>query len=234
MYDIDALQVKIEQAKAKLPSVTLNAINSVDWRAVIYDMTGRGYTIEQLGDLELETELVLCGLTNPENYLKELQGQMKITKEQAQKLVNEMNEKVFKKIKNKMIEDTKRKPAPQKQAPKQETNNQELKKAGVEIVPDATSAANNNHIEPQEEILKILERPELEAPARNVSSIADAGGPHPIVAQKLSGPMKIPSVKTEHTLENLTKPSETTQVPEPQKQPTPPKYDIDPYREVQE
>src|SRR3989344_3926478 len=176
MYDIDALQVKIEQAKAKLPSVTLNAINSVDWRTVIYDMTGRGYTIEQLGDLELETELVLCGLTNPENYLKELQGQMKITKEQAQKLVNEMNEKVFKKIKNKMIEDTERKPAPQKQAPKQETNNQELKKAGVEIVPDATSAANNNHIEPREEILKILERPELEAP-------------HPIVAQKLSGPM---------------------------------------------
>jgi len=79
-----------------------------------------------------------------------------------------------------------------------------------------------------------LERPELEAPARNVSSIADAGGPHPIVAQKLSGPMKIPSVKTEHTLENLTKPSETTQVPEPQKPPTPPKYDIDPYREVPE
>src|SRR3989344_2517723 len=174
MYDIDALQVKIEQAKAKLPSVTLNAINSVDWRAVIYDMTGRGYTIEQLGDLELETELVLCGLTNPENYLKELQGQMKITKEQAQKLVNEMNEKVFKKIKNKMIEDTERKPSPQKQAPKQETNNQELKKAGVEIVPDATSAANNNHIEPREEILARLEKPELALPARNVSSVADA------------------------------------------------------------
>lgn len=71
---IDLLQIKIEQAKAQLPEDTQNAISAVDWKAVILGMRGkRGYSFEQLGDLEIETELLLCGLLNPENYSKELE-----------------------------------------------------------------------------------------------------------------------------------------------------------------
>ena len=55
---VDLLQIKIEQAKAKLSEDTLDAINSVPWQAEILKMREtKGYSFEQLGDLELETEL---------------------------------------------------------------------------------------------------------------------------------------------------------------------------------
>ena len=231
MNNKDLLQIKIERARAQLPSETLKAIDSVDWRSTIYDMVdSKKYNIEQLGDLELETELVLCGLTLPEDYPKELEKRMGVPEERARELVKTMNEKVFKKIRDKMIEDTTGRQPPsgsllvgeEKSTAREEGSREGLKKTGIEIMNgESVIGGKGNKEEKGGEILARLEKPELEAP-------------HPIVAQKLSGPMKIPSVKTEHTLENLTKPSETTQVPEPQKPPTPPKYDIDPYREVPE
>ena len=73
----DLLQIKIEKAKAQLSDDTLNAINAVDWKAVILSIREtKGYSFEQLGDLETETELLLCGLLSPENYSKELENRM--------------------------------------------------------------------------------------------------------------------------------------------------------------
>ena len=209
--------------------------------------------VEQLGILQTETYLVMLGLVHPDDYVHELKNSLKIDNLKTSIIASDVNKEIFFAIREKLKE-TYNKTGEERSGggmieekiPRPEQNNKELEKTGVEIVPDAAPADNNNHIETREEILARLEKPELGAPARNVSSVADArphdsqqrvgqaGGPHPIVAQKLSGPMKIPSVKTEHTLKNLTKPSETTQVPEPQKPPTPPKYDIDPYREVPE
>ena len=60
---IDLLQIKIDQAKAQLPKNTLQAIDAVPWQARILKLREeKGYTFEQLGDLEIETELLLCGL----------------------------------------------------------------------------------------------------------------------------------------------------------------------------
>ena len=107
---LDILQIKIDKAKENLPQETRKAIDSVDWRAVILGMRERkGYSLEQLEDLELETELVLCGLSLPENYPKELEDKMKIPRSQVDLLVNEMNELVFKKIKDELIRNNQRK-----------------------------------------------------------------------------------------------------------------------------
>ena len=96
---LDILQIKIDRAKEDLPKETLKAINSVDWREVILGMREKkGYSYEQLEDLELETELLLCGLVSPQNYPKELEKRMGISQNQANELVKEMNEKVFAKI----------------------------------------------------------------------------------------------------------------------------------------
>ena len=225
----DLLQIKIEQAKAKLSPETLSAINAVNWKAVIAAMIGKGFTIEQLWDLELETELLLCGLVPPESYPKELERRMDISGSEVSKLVKEMDEKVFKKIKEKLIESTTRKDAvPGANPPEPKLNDAELKKAGIEIMGSAPAASSNgNHVESREEILKRLGQPELEAPARNASGIVDAGGPHPILAQRLSGPVQSQPTKTEHTLENISK----TAVPPPLPSK---KYDVDPYREIPE
>ena len=88
-----------------------------------------------------------------------------------------------------------------------------------------------------------------EAPARNASSIADAGGEnredmlkkiekpeevHPILAQKLSGVLQTPVVKTEHTLENITKAGAPTGAGIPTENVEIEKPKIDPYREIPE
>src|SRR3989338_4251664 len=107
---IDLLEIKIEKAKRELPLETVNAINAVDWKAVILGLREKkGYTFEQLGDLELETELVLCGLVTPEDYPRELEKRMGIGRAVADELVNEMNDLVFRKIREELIKNAERK-----------------------------------------------------------------------------------------------------------------------------
>jgi hypothetical protein len=101
---IDLLQIKIEQAKAQLPPETLAAIAAVDWKGAIFSLREkRGYNFEQLGELETETELLLCGLVSPKEYPKELEKRMGLGRGATDELVNEMNELVFKKIREEMI-----------------------------------------------------------------------------------------------------------------------------------
>ena len=227
---IDLLQVRIEKAKRELPPETINAINAVDWRTAILEMrTDHEYTFEQLGDLELETELVLCGLVSPENYPKELEKRMGISKAAVNELINEMNDLVFKKIREKFIENTERKKVFQRseQSEQKNTNDtQILSSVGIKIIKN-------------EETLPILEKLELptEKPAENreyllkkiekPEFITTKQEAHPILAQKLSGSFKVPTTKTDHTLENITKSDNTNNgVAKSPK--------IDPYREIPE
>ncbi|MFA6257133.1 MAG: hypothetical protein WCT29_02865 [Candidatus Paceibacterota bacterium] len=225
----DRLQVKIDEARKKLPEITRQAIDAVDVKEVIWEIHKENkYDLTQLGDLELETTLLLCGLIEPDDYPKDIQERLGISENEAGDLVKLMNEKVFKKIRNKLIENTKQKPDSREKAPAvpaSEISNQELKKAGIEVMPSA-SPVPSNEVKPEtrEEILKRLEQPEIAAPA---------GGSHPILAEKLSGPMQIPSSATVHSLDNLTKPAATPAATST-KAPAPQKYDVDPYRELPE
>jgi hypothetical protein len=106
---LDMLQIKIDRAREALPRATRNAIDSVKWRDVILGMREKkGYSFEQLEDLELETELLLCGLLEPVDYPKRLEEEMKIPRAQVDLLVAEMNQFVFEKIKNELIKNTER------------------------------------------------------------------------------------------------------------------------------
>jgi hypothetical protein len=221
---IDLLQIKIEKAKRELPLEAVNAINSVDWKAVILGMVDkRGYTFEQLGTLELETELLLCGLLSSRNYPMELETRMKITKASANELVREMNEKVFSKIKEALIKSTDRKKifvqsAGGHDAPGRSslysspivssvmsgavgTKNDEeiLNSAGIKVVPDVAAV-------PSAQPMKVgnLKIPRKEL-APKTASLIQASKVAPIFAQKLSGSVRIGTVKTEHTLENISK-----------------------------
>jgi hypothetical protein len=202
---VDLLQIKIEKAKSGLSEDTLNAINAVDWRAVILGLREKGgYSFEQLGDLELETELVLCGLLPPVDYPKELENRMKLSKMQVNELVQEMNNLVFSKIKEELIKSTERK----KIFAKSEKNDKAiLNSAGIEIIT----------------------KPDLTLPELKVGDKQEKTEIHPMLAQKLSDSVQTPLVKTEHTLENITKTnmpnSENTKAKIP---------NVDPYREIPE
>lgn len=211
MEETDLLQIKIEKAKMQLSRDTLDAISAVPWQATILKMREtRGYSFEQLGDLETETELLLCGLLNPENYPKELENRMRITNEQANDLVKEMNDEVFSKIKEELIKISERK----KTLPKSEiteNDNQVLVKkekdvlssAGIEIIqPDLTIPELNSPLEEYSkgEVDKFPPRPD-----QSRSAPQEGNKIHPIMADKLADSVQSGTSRTEHTLENITK-----------------------------
>ena len=204
--EVDILKIKIDRARAQLTEDTRQAIDAVPWKITILEMwVKKGYTFEQLGDLETETELLLCGLISPEDYPKELEKRMRITRAQANELVREMNELVFKKIKEEFIKITEQKKAlspSQIKESNQGTNldkeeHKVLKLSGIEVLTDP-----------------VLDERELPAPEV-----------HPELARKFTEPTKTETKKTEHTLENLT----PTSAPLPPSAKEKPK--VDPYRE---
>lgn len=219
---IDLLQIEIEKAKKNLPEDTVNAIAMVDWKAAILKMREKyGYSFEQLGDLELETELVLCGLLSPADYPKEVENRLKISSSRARELVNEMNDLVFKKIREELIKSTERKKTfinKEKEGQEELTKDLHiLKEAGIEIAGEGNKLPVAEKLEISGKVLDIKE-PEVKSPVA-----------HPILAQKLSGFSQSEVVKTEHTLENITKTNTPTQPTIKSKIPS-----IDPYREIPE
>jgi len=194
MDDIDLLQIKIEKAKSELPEDTQNAINAVDWKAVIMEMRQKkGYSFEQLGDLELETELLLCGLLDPRDYPRELENRMEISRREADELVGDMNKLVFTKIREELIRNTERKKIFEgKKKPevkngatvagwplmnKGETH--VLNEAGIDILPSPVPADTSKKTDPlgqkfstvvQNQMVKTEHSPENLTPAKNAGS----------------------------------------------------------------
>ena len=236
---IDLLKIKIEKAKRELPAETADAIAAVDWKAVILGMrTSKGYSFEQLGDLELETELLLCGLSSPQDYPKELEKRMGISKADADELVNEMNKLVFQKIKEEMIKNTERKKMfAEKSANKtteEKKETQILDSAGIKVAePDLPARTMNlSHGELTEDRAEILEKIERPEAVRPVAGSGASEEIHPMLTQKLASSFQTPTVNTEHTLENITKSGSANENTGNNSEIKTPK--IDPYREIPE
>ena len=252
---IDLLQIKIDKAKEDLSPDTLRSIDAVDWKKAIIDMRAqKGYSFEQLEDLETETELLLAGLLDPEDYPKEIEKRLGLSKAQTSDLVQEMNAKVFSRIREEFIKITENKKLAEE-------------RIGVptpaEIKKPIKNTAEEKNAEPPEKTLASLEsEKELSAPAEKfipvgwkektaetqfqpVQSAQPAqtvqpaepsqpippaqatGAPKPIFVQKLSTPFKTTIKTTEYTLPNVK-----GEVIKPKVGVTKPA--IDPYREIPE
>ena len=196
---LDILQIKIDRAKEDLPKETLKAINSVDWREVILGMREKkGYSYEQLEDLELETELLLCGLLNPSDYPKELEERMKLPKPQIDLLVQEMNEFVFKKIKDELIKNTERQEIFIKKEEKIEGSltSPTPNPIPIKTVPVNPAVANIN-----------TEQKDIKPPIPSVvkSDLENEKNIKSILSQKLSGAFQVPTTKTQYSSDDISK-----------------------------
>ena len=215
---VDLLQIKIDKAKAQLGEDTLNAIAAVPWQATILKMREtRGYSFEQLGDLEIETELVLCGLLAPKDYPKELENRLHLPKTEVDDLVKEMNSLVFERIKENLIKNIEGKKLSKTNSPLPEYSAPKAEGGGKTIHPGAGATPQEGNKDTQ-----VLKSAEIEIIP-----------PHPILAEKLSGFVKNEVRETEHSLNNISKTSGLSEVPvsgAPTAAPThyPPKED--PYR----
>ena len=221
---LDLLKIKIEKARGELSEESRNAIDAVNWKLAILEMRAeKGYSFTQIEDLEIETELLLCGLLSPVDYPKELETRMGLPKPQVDILINEMNEKVFKRIREELVKIIERK--------KTSENNQTSK---ITDIPK-----KEEKIESREKLLEKIENPSANKTEKPVDMInrleSEKELPAPpeekligkipsILEQKLSGSFRIPTVETEHTLSNISKDTDVL---------TKPKIpNIDPYREI--
>jgi hypothetical protein len=94
---IDLLQIKIVKAKEELPEIARVVVDSINWKELILGMNNK-FNSEQLENLSAETELLLCGIISTEEYPKELETRMKISKNEVNLLLNEMDRLIFKKM----------------------------------------------------------------------------------------------------------------------------------------
>lgn len=212
-----------------------HAIDAVDWRTIILGMRAeKGYSYAQLEDLELETELLLCGLINPEDYPKELEKRMGIPKAKIDELVNELNEKVFKKIREELVKTIERKKMSENSKTNETKENFKKEEEPIESREELLKNIENTSTGNVENIVlqgkEILAQKEL--PVGNKDKQENKGEPlknsprvplgNSILEQKLSGAFQIPTTETNHSLGNLSssnKPSTTPKV-DPYREPT--------------
>jgi hypothetical protein len=93
----DSLQTTINEARKLLSEESRNSIDSINWRSILERIDPK-YNPSQLASLEIETELLLCGLLNPDLYPKELGARMQISGGEVSLLINKIDELIFKKI----------------------------------------------------------------------------------------------------------------------------------------
>jgi len=160
-----------------------------------------GLNVEQIGQLSLETHMVMFGFTHPDKFERSVEGSLGLPDEKIKSIVNAVNEKILKEIRKQMMKST-----------------EEEKKKPEEITPPEPVKPKIPNM--------IMPNPVRSRARDSVASPSDRGtatsnGTHPILAEKLTGSFQVPATNTEHTLENLSKTKElpsgtsTTEIPKP-------------------
>jgi hypothetical protein len=98
-------QKLIDERMAKLPAYIRTALAQIHWGEQIISIGKKnGLHIDEMGALQTETVLVLVGLVHPDQYAKNLQHELHIPKEKIDAIIMDVNEKVFKNIRQSLID----------------------------------------------------------------------------------------------------------------------------------
>ena len=104
----EKLQQTIKEEIAKLPQEGQDAINASGWEKAVEEIGKKCLLNEnQINDLQLETLLVLTGLTEGEMYSSNIVENVETTMDDAKKISDEVLERVFTPITNKIEENIK-------------------------------------------------------------------------------------------------------------------------------
>ena len=198
---IDEIQKKFESLPEDLKWAIMGAKVDENITAIGQES---GLNVEQMGQLSLETHMVMFGFTHPDNFEESLKASLQLPDEKIKMIVNMVNEKILKKIREKLINLSEGKNDADENADEdldetEEANNENvLKSAGIEIMKEELGNGNGN----------------MNGSVENKKTI------NSILDKKLTGSFQMPPTKTEYTLNNMSK-------QEPEKK-------IDPYRELPE
>ena len=211
----------IKERFEALPESIQEVILSSDYENTLIEI-GKQHqlNVEQMGVLERETTMTMMGLTPTKDFEIELIRELTMDKEKVSQIVKEIDEKVFLKIRDLlklMNTPTGEEPnlGEEKNTDSPHPNPLLKVEGGTHDTPEEIK--NNAQVFKDHGIEIIPEK--LEIKGEVMPSILE---------QKLSSNVVVPTVKTEHTLPNLSQGNIST----PNIPPT--KRAVDPYREIPE
>lgn len=211
------MDISIEEIQEKFDGLP----EDIKWLIMQADMDGKiteigqrlKLTVPQMAQLSLETNMMMMGFTHPNKFESSLIASMGLPEEKVKEIVNEVNEKILKGIREKLMT----------------LYTKEGSGEAVSRMPLDTG----EELESREEILKTIEN---ENPSNKIDYIGTSSVPNmpptqnttppltqnpprkteeemrSILNEKLSGNFQMPKTTTIHSLNNLTKNSavETT------------------------
>lgn len=105
----ETLKKTIEEKIILLPKEIQEAIASMDWAKIVEEIgTQYSFTENEINLLQTETVLVLLRLTNLYSFGQNIEENISTSKDAAIKLENEITQKVFKPIADKITENIKK------------------------------------------------------------------------------------------------------------------------------
>lgn len=201
-YKNNYTENEIDERFNLLSEKTKDAIKKSNYQNKVYEIGKRfGLTIYEIGLLGEATINVILGKTPPEKFGESLEF-LKTDKEKINKIVNDINEEILKKIREELIKGTieNREDLTKIESREEMLKNIENPKSITNYELRTTNYKKETKPETEEEAIKIDLTKQKELPE----------GPHPILMQKLSNAFKMESKETEHSLENITKSGDTT------------------------
>ena len=194
---------QIAQMYDNLPEDLKDAIFGLEMNEIV-ERIGREnqLNIEQIGDLANETGMVMLGVTHPNEFIGNLADRLEIDKEKARAIAQEINEQIFKKVRESL----------------RKIHNMRDEEKEQEVSDVRHRMSNVNRAD-------ILTEIEKDHSQENLVPEIMRGSANPF-EEKMKEGVLIAPVEEKHYIEESAK---TALLPEPEK---PKKYQgFDPYRE---
>jgi len=92
----EKLKQTIKENLVNLPKELQDAINTLDWETISEEI-GKKYLSNEskINDLQVETSLIIVGLTYGDSYVLNIENNVGTTKDEAEKIAEEVNQKIF-------------------------------------------------------------------------------------------------------------------------------------------
>ena len=105
----EELKKTIKKEIAELPKEGQEAIGAVDW-VKIAEEVGKKFLLDEdeIEDFQLETLLVLIGVTDPEFYAVNIENHVDVTKDKSAEMAKEAFQKIFTPIRKALEENIKK------------------------------------------------------------------------------------------------------------------------------
>lgn len=97
----------INERFAQLPEVVQNTISDSDWQSKIRFIVDKNNLLLDQGlVIETETFLMMLGLSDPKDYVQNIQRSAQLSKDQAVQIALEVDDQILKEIRKKIIEES--------------------------------------------------------------------------------------------------------------------------------